>query len=361
MILTLQKLFFMRKFYLLVFLAIPILLAGCKKDDKGGVDPSSPNVNLDPMPVVFHVLYENPSSGMQSPNASVFINRIDSLNRFFAAALNGQSASAKVDVAFKLADKAPDGTPLAEPGIHRVQYSGANNLDPSIFLDGNPASSKNAQIYWDANKYINIWVFGFQPSEPGFITTGIAYLAYATTMHPLAGLSGSDVNAKGEVYFFQKPTLMHGIALNNKVLNTEEGVLTLIHEMGHYLGLFHAFSEPNAGNQYDACRNTNDASDDYCGDTPKYDRVTYGEEYPMLAEVQRYYRRSCAGQVFRSTNVMDYFYSDRVNFTPEQRARMEHVLAYSPLIPRSDQATKALLDRFTGEITDQLPKAIKMY
>ena len=45
-------------------------------------------------------------------------------------------------------------------------------------------------------------------------------------------------------------------------------------------------------------------------------------------------RENClTGESFVSHNIMDYAISHSDQFTPEQRARIRHVLLYSPLIP----------------------------
>lgn len=350
----------MKKVYLLLLLALPFLLVGCKNDKTP--TPTPPPVQEIPdgtLPVVFHVLYEDPNSLQQSPKASVFQDRLSRLNSFYAATLYPGAGSAPVDVKFMMATVDPDGNAMAEPGINRVQYTGATNMSAVDFLDAKP-TGRNAKLFWDPNKYVNVWVFGFlntgNPNDPADETyvTGISYLAYATTAHPIDKLNA------GDYYLSHLPNYMHGITLNNAWFTKEEGIPTLIHEMGHYLGLKHAFSDPS-DKTYDGCANKNDASDDGCADTPKYDRRAYQSMYATLVGAGlSYARESCAGQPFRSKNVMDYYDGDRTQFTAGQGGRVESVLGYSPLIPRSSKATKTLLENFTGEITDEIPEAIKM-
>ena len=111
----------------------------------------------------------------------------------------------------------------------------------------------------------------------------------------------------------------------NAWLDESDFVLTLEHELGHYLGLFHTFSEDNT------C-----VDDDYCDDTPTYDRKLYDTWYAAAGRVtlaEGAQRMNCSGDKFVSNNVMDYDISYLNYFSPRQRVRVRHVLENSPLIP----------------------------
>ena len=237
---------------------------------------------------------------------------------------------------------------MAEPGIHRVSYAGAGSMDPVAFMDSkHPEGSANAGIFWDPNQYVNIWVFGFKSSQEeadaGATVTGITHLPFAASRYPLDGL----VLDEKDVYQDYLPTYMHGMTLNNSFFSEEESAFTLWHEMGHYLGLFHAFAD----GQGDLCADVDDYGDDYCSDTPKYSRPEYMVLFNELNKPetteeewkQMEYRTSCSGVRFRSTNVMDYYLGDRTSVTADQRDRIDFVLNHSPLIPRA--STKSVADR----------------
>ncbi|MFA6832963.1 MAG: M43 family zinc metalloprotease, partial [Bacteroidaceae bacterium] len=121
--------------------------------------------------------------------------------------------------------------------------------------------------------------------------------------------------------------------------------VTLAHELGHYLGLHHPFSEDEKGNLTTSCINS-----DYCDDTPSYDRAAYEKVLMLLLASQpdsipipmkeAATRESCeTSKEFVGRNIMDYevCYSDQ--FTSDQRTRIRHVLAYSPLIPGPKKTT----------------------
>lgn len=58
------------------------------------------------------------------------------------------------------------------------------------------------------------------------------------------------------------------------IYHTADPNATLAHELGHYLGLFHAFSE-KTGDKSNSEEADNDEDTDYCTDTPSYNRVAY--------------------------------------------------------------------------------------
>ena len=327
-----------------IWLFVSCLTACTDKTESGGSGGSSggsSGYEGRPLPVVFHVLYEDATDAQQNPAQSVFVRHINRLNAFYAATLFGGGASVAVNVSFKLAATDPQGNKMAEPGIHRVSYAGAGSMDPVAFMDSkHPEGSANAGIFWDPNQYVNIWVFGFKSSQEeadaGATVTGITHLPFAASRYPLDGL----VLDEKDVYQDYLPTYMHGMTLNNRFFSEEEGAFTLWHEMGHYLGLFHAFAD----GQGDLCADVDDYGDDYCSDTPKYSRPEYMVLFNELNKPetteeewkQLEYRTSCSGVRFRSTNVMDYYLGDRTSVTADQRDRIDFVLNHSPLIPRSE-------------------------
>ena len=116
----------------------------------------------------------------------------------------------------------------------------------------------------------------------------------------------------------------------------------MTHELGHYLGLRHAFSE----NDEDQTGSSDWCIDsDFCEDTPTYNKAEHDDyllkymgnsgtmtqaDYEVLVM-----RNDCKhpGVTFRSTNVMDYAISDADRFTADQATRMRYVMLRSPFIP----------------------------
>ena len=114
-------------------------------------------------------------------------------------------------------------------------------------------------------------------------------------------------------------------------INQNDAAITLAHELGHYLGLRHVFSE---GGTTSMCTDT-----DYCKDTPSYNRSEYEQWLNNLDKQNKYQlkdlakRYSCEKGEYEAHNIMDYAYCFYNEITLEQRKRIRHILNYSPLIP----------------------------
>jgi zinc-dependent metalloproteinase lipoprotein len=104
---------------------------------------------------------------------------------------------------------------------------------------------------------------------------------------------------------------------------------TMAHEIGHYLGLFHVFSEAK-----NTCKDT-----DCCTDTYSYDKKIYDtwlkeqRTSGVTDDTALSARTSCDGVEYTAKNFMDYSWCLNTEFTAQQLARMRHILYYSPLIP----------------------------
>lgn len=375
----------------LVSTSLLLIMTGCSKEPPEPTPPVPipPVVEPEPepddanaIPIIFHVLYEDKDNWIQNPSSQRFYNWIQLMNDFYRAKSAGQVGSTPVNVKFVLASRDPNGKSI--DGVHRVKYPSATSLDHHAFLaSDHPAGSLRAEIFWDPNKYINVWYFGFSH----FGVTGCTHPPYGNYDYPLPGMMPTfDLPPNG-----QPPTFMYGIAINGSHIfcDGDELFKALCHEMGHYLGLFHAFD-------YTQCRQpNNDAFDDFCDDTPRYDRWAYEDmvmsyigslqassgntsfqnneaayykhgsalaravardrqcKYANYASIASpthpntkitippilYRRTSCTGESFASTNIMDYFYGTESIITKQQRDRIEHVLRYSPFIPRPGVVT----------------------
>ena len=134
----------------------------------------------------------------------------------------------------------------------------------------------------------------------------------------------------------------YSYALNTS--RTTDPNATLAHELGHYLGLFHSFSEKTVKDKSEAADDDDDS--DYCDDTPSYNRIAYGKwltEYVSKAQAikkdttlsmrELAKRTNSKDEEWQSDNLMDYSICYSMRFTPEQANRIRQVLYYSPLIP----------------------------
>lgn len=259
------------------------------------------------LPVIFHVLYKDKNNPLQYVKQDRLAKILDTVNKLY----KDKTKSVDMNLTFTLATTDEDGKPLSTPGD------------------------------------INVMVYNFKDDESTNSTTlGIAHIPFSTVgSNYLEGLS------KTQKSYLEKQNLKfpYSVSINSLFINdqststqysTADITVTLAHELGHYLGLDHAFSENDEG-IYDGCFDS-----DYCDDTPTYNKVEYDADYAYTAKNDPanftfdylVKRKNCkTNQTFTSTNIMDYSvsYSDR--FTNDQRSRIRHVLTYSPLIPGPKQ------------------------
>ncbi len=310
------------------------------------------------LPVIFHVLYDNASDDKQYVPAARLSHILDVCNTNYRAKTN--PISPDMDLLFTLATEDPNGKELAEAGVEHIQVENSK-IDCEVFMNGDLSdNSFYADKLWDPNKYINVFVYTFTEDN----TLGISHLPYAPTTSPLNGLYTTDHFSSG-----QKPNYPHCVSINNTHIYVESDAatyytsdvtVTLSHELGHYLGLHHAFTEVDEkdatgkviGTIWDTCQDT-----DYCEDTPTYNSVEYNKEVNIYLTttpreqrklIDLATRKNCEGTAFVARNIMDYAFCYSDQFTNDQRNRINHVLNNSPLIPGADA-------RVVSRSVDDLP------
>lgn len=264
------------------------------------------------LPVVFHVLYKDASDINQNINKSFFEEILPYCTNLYRNGNNGLD----IGVEFYMATSDPKGETLPEAGIDRVQWNG-DFMNAYDFVRSD--DSQCVDLLWDPNKYVNVVVYPFAGSTKNM--SGISTMPFTTTENGLKGL------VTGDMYFERPITQVYCVALNTQYVIRPNAKQILAHEFGHYLGLFHVFSE---GSELET---------DYCADTPNYNRELYMKEANEIRQKEGdnsprlYDRKGDDGKVFVAHNVMDYDYTYQDEFTQDQYKRMRHVLENSPLIP----------------------------
>jgi len=184
------------------------------------------------IPTVVHIVWEN---SLENISEELIFNQIEILNKAFNKAnedtsdipLEFKSVIGNLKVKFCLANKTPDG--ITSNSIIKI-----NTTQKEIGLSENLyASDKGGSDAWDTDKYLNIWVantgiiiagFGTYPNQTQPQKTGVVIHPnyFGLNKHPKFGLGK-----------------------------------TLIHEVGHYLGLYHLWGD-----------NSDCENDDGVADTP---------------------------------------------------------------------------------------------
>ncbi len=242
------------------------------------------------LPVVVHVIHDN---GPENISPALINDGIQHLNDAFSnLGAYTSNTGTNVGIQFCLARRDPDGN--ATTGINRVLFPQYVNID----MNDNSGPIMKASTQWDPLEYINIWVVR------DIVNGSVAGYATLPSAHGL---------------------VLDGIVLEyNFFGGTPENSVTLIHEMGHYLGLFHTFEG--------GCFNDNCLEDgDRICDTPPDNTNSPADLCPGTVQ-----DLSCNGdgQNDLDDNFMDYKTPVcQINFTPQQGVRMCQVISNTLLSP----------------------------
>ncbi|MDE7134485.1 MAG: zinc-dependent metalloproteinase lipoprotein, partial [Rikenellaceae bacterium] len=267
-----------------------------------------------------HVLYQNAADSRQYVDHKRLAEILANVNKYY----KGNADSPDMNLSFVLADTDPNGGTMTTPGVEYIRWKESYPIDCDKFM--NDDTGKYTSLLWDPNNYINVMVYNFAKTDGG-ITLGISHLPIIYEGNAIPGLTKYQYPHLGlDNIKFPLCASINSIYINeesaNGQYNNADINVTTSHELGHYLGLYHAFSEKQ-------CSGT-----DYCDDTPNYDRAAYMAQFSgnkTFAELVS--RQSCDGTRFESHNIMDYDVSYADRFTPDQRKRVRAVLNYGLMIP----------------------------
>ena len=257
--------------------------------------PETVNPGAYKIPVIFHLFPD--ADGYYPVKECMVKEQLDYANFVFGNRFNipGQT---ETGVRFVPATHAPDGTPLETPGI--VRETEAVEIDfLNVELDD--------KYVWDMEHALNVWaapVKNVDSVEDEYsVLGGFAYLPFFDADELLEGCNKAD-----------QTDIATGIFLNSIAMTFANNMVTFAHEAGHFLGLDHVYT----------------AGDDFCDDTPWYDR----EAYIMESGGDIYFnRKNPAGGTFWSDNIMDYEYGFMTGITPDQARRIRYTLQHAYFIP----------------------------
>ncbi|QDO95232.1 zinc metalloprotease [Formosa sediminum] len=293
----------------LVFMLL-ILTSSCSSEDNEDSNTSNNNPTIYRIPVVVHVIHFGEAIG---EGANISLEQIESqievLNEDFRRksntnGYNNNTNGADTEIEFYLAEYAPDGTLLTEPGVDRVN-GGRSEWPKGNILNPIDTYIKPSTI-WNPESYFNIWTVNFG----GFSGRNLLGYAQFPSQSGLAGLYEDEGSAETD-----------GIVIGYKYFgSSEKGNFpslippydlgrTTTHEVGHWLGLRHIWGDGNC------------LYDDFCLDTPNASGPNYDCESIKI---------SCE-EPEMPQNYMDYTNDNCMNiFTNNQKERMITVLKNSP-------------------------------
>lgn len=368
----------MKYFTIFVIILTALGLGSCRDSDitiadspisSNGQDRDSDIITGDDydyhLPVIFHVFYKDSKNPKQYISSTRLKELLSNVNELYQGNVYNISLdtieSEKIHVLFELAEKDANGKKLSTPGVEYIKIN-EDSIDCEDFMN----SKTYAKYSWNQNDYINVMVYSFKNTDHTSVTLGISNIPYKVAGYPdIEGLTNSKNYPLNKPGSFPYCVSLNAIYVDKKYegtryttdkhqqnyqYNTADPNATLAHELGHYLGLFHTFSE-KAGKKDKSEAADDDDDSDYCEDTPSYNRIAYGKWLTQYMEEARKInkdttftvkqlakRTNTKGKEWQADNLMDYSICYSMRFTPDQAYRMRQVLYYSPLIPGPKKA-----------------------
>lgn len=252
------------------------------------------------IPVVFHVLHggEAIGNGLNIPDSEIQ-RMLDAMNDFYRGRTSENSLDFKIEFKLAIRNESCETT----NGIVRVDASGVTNYlsNGLSFDDGADGGASYSELLslskkWDGKIYFNM--YGIYKYASGAVGTGQFF-------NPETGV-GNIICPVG------------GIGVDNWKL--------FIHEIGHYLNLYHTFKGDKRGDENNEPIYCDGGDNDFCDDTEEHTR--FNSDLPLT-------NNACGGQAWLNNNTirnhMSYF-NDTSLMTNDQKTRVRNILEGSQLV-----------------------------
>ncbi|HRG59966.1 MAG TPA: PKD domain-containing protein [Bacteroidia bacterium] len=247
------------------------------------------------IPIVVHIV-RDPSEALPVISYAQVESQINALNAAFSAPL--LNASGNTQIQFCLAQSAIGATwsNSTEPGIMRYNNQTLSHNIMDIQGTDDLMVLTNSGGAFPFNQYLNIWIVN-SINGPSCVTSGSQVQGYSllpvTTMSGQFGYNLDGIVIRADVFgdnggiappqYSLQPHSAFGTSCISNNYNQNRGKV-LVHEVGHYLSLFHTF-QPNIFNPTVTCAGANpagsatnacDTDGDFCCDTHPVDASASG-------------------------------------------------------------------------------------
>lgn len=279
-----------------------VYYSNAKEFDVEAASPLVDAADIRHIPIVFHIFH---SANGTYLDKKFFYDALEYANLVYANAWQLSSDYAvDTKICFDLAKTDDNGNVLDEPGL---VYE-----DTYVKISDFEEKEECLKRMWNPRRAINVFVGDISSTLTVYSDSIAGFSCY-----PIFDQNDLDSIPYAEAYSPEKQ-LSSFIFFNSLVFNNIGDIMTLAHELGHYLGLAHVFEN---GTEYN----------DYCDDTPFYDRENYNEDPDYLFLYRLLYGTD--DQYFISTNLMDYYFTFGCAITSDQKKKIDFTLKNAYNVP----------------------------